>query len=92
MCIRDSGKAVEIQIRTFDMHRRAEYGVAAHWKYKEDGTKGGAKKDADQTSDLTWLRQLLEWQQETEDPGEFLDSLRFQINAKEVYVLSLIHI
>ncbi|MBK9724927.1 MAG: bifunctional (p)ppGpp synthetase/guanosine-3',5'-bis(diphosphate) 3'-pyrophosphohydrolase [Actinomycetales bacterium] len=82
------GKAVEIQIRTFDMHRRAEYGVAAHWKYKEDGTKGGAKKDADQTSDLTWLRQLLEWQQETEDPGEFLDSLRFQINAKEVYVFT----
>ena len=82
------GKAVEIQIRTFDMHRRAEYGVAAHWKYKEDGSKGASKKDLDQTSDLTWLRQLLEWQQETEDPGEFLDSLRFQINAKEVYVFT----
>ena len=88
------GKPVEIQIRSFDMHRRAEYGVAAHWKYKEDGGKSGGRSSgrdkgaADQTNDLSWLRQLLDWQKETEDPGEFLESLRFQINAREVYVFT----
>ena len=77
------GKPVEIQIRTNQMHRRAEYGVAAHWKYKDDlsGSEGSA-------NDMTWLRQLLDWQRETSDPGEFLDSLRFEINAQEVYVFT----
>jgi guanosine-3',5'-bis(diphosphate) 3'-pyrophosphohydrolase len=79
------GKPVEIQIRTHQMHRRAEYGVAAHWKYKDDlsshGSDGGA-------NDMAWLRQLLDWQRETADPGEFLDSLRFEINAQEVYVFT----
>ncbi len=81
------GKPVEIQIRTHTMHRRAEYGVAAHWKYKEDGTapRGG---DDGPVNDMAWLRQLLDWQRETEDPGEFLESLRFEINAKEVYVFT----
>jgi GTP pyrophosphokinase len=88
------GKAVEIQIRTHTMHRRAEYGVAAHWKYKEDALAGSptpaspAKGETGPVSDMAWLRQLLDWQKETEDPGEFLESLRFEINASEVYVFT----
>jgi GTP diphosphokinase / guanosine-3',5'-bis(diphosphate) 3'-diphosphatase len=84
-----AGKPVELQIRTDDMHRRAEYGVAAHWKYKEG--KGGAAlpvKGADDASELIWVRQLLDWQRETADPGEFLDSLRFEINSNEVYAFT----
>ena len=82
-----SGKAVEMQIRTVSMHRRAEYGVAAHWKYKEDG--GAETKATDPTDvDMQWLRQLLDWQNEVEDPGEFLDSLRFEINSAEVFVFT----
>lgn len=75
------GKPVEIQIRTFDMHRRAEYGIAAHWKYKQDAGKS-------QANEMLWLRQLLDWQRETEDPGEFLESLRFDLNSAEVYVFT----
>ena len=88
------GKAVEIQIRTHTMHRRAEYGVAAHWKYKEDATANGTDpaptKDGPTgpINDMAWLRQLLDWQRETKDPGEFLESLRFEINAREVYVFT----
>ncbi len=75
------GKPVELQIRTWGMHRRAEYGVAAHWKYKEEMVGGG-------TADMAWLRQLVDWQRETEDPAEFLDSLRFDLGAGEVYVFT----
>lgn len=78
------GKPVEIQIRTHDMHRRAEYGVAAHWKYKNQGRTGTEHKDGD----MDWLRSLADWQQETADPDEFLDSLRFEINAQEVFVFT----
>ncbi|WP_298252671.1 bifunctional (p)ppGpp synthetase/guanosine-3',5'-bis(diphosphate) 3'-pyrophosphohydrolase [uncultured Arthrobacter sp.] len=78
------GKPVEIQIRTHDMHRRAEYGVAAHWKYKS----GGRTLEAQDGSDMGWLRSLVDWQQETSDPNEFLDSLRFEINAREVFVFT----
>ena len=84
------GKAVELQIRTFAMHRRAEYGIAAHWKYKER-MRSGAETDkaaGGAGSDMTWVRQLLDWQQDTEDPGEFLESLRFEINSSEVYVFT----
>ncbi|PVE19340.1 bifunctional (p)ppGpp synthetase/guanosine-3',5'-bis(diphosphate) 3'-pyrophosphohydrolase [Arthrobacter sp. Bz4] len=79
------GRPVEIQIRTHDMHRRAEYGVAAHWKYKGAGGKTGEGPD---NSDMGWLRSLVDWQQETADPDEFLDSLRFEINAREVFVFT----
>jgi guanosine-3',5'-bis(diphosphate) 3'-pyrophosphohydrolase len=80
------GKPVELQIRTDEMHRRAEFGVAAHWKYKEGkGVSLSAKGDG---SELVWLRQLLDWQRETADPGEFLDSLRFEINSTEVYAFT----
>jgi GTP pyrophosphokinase len=82
------GKAVEIQIRTHTMHRRAEYGVAAHWKYKEDSKSAPPLKTGDGSNDMVWLRQLVDWQRETEDPSEFLDSLRFEMNAGEVYVFT----
>jgi len=82
------GKPVELQIRTFAMHRRAEYGVAAHWKYKENGRAGVDTERAGDLDDMTWVRQLLDWQNEVEDPGEFLESLRFEINRAEVYVFT----
>ena len=78
---------MELQIRTDEMHRRAEFGVAAHWKYKEGG-KGIASTANGDGTDLTWVRQLLDWQRETADPGEFLDSLRFEINSTEVYAFT----
>ena len=82
------GKPVELQIRTYAMHRRAEYGVAAHWKYKEDGRAGVDTDRLGDLDDMTWVRQLLDWQSEVEDPGEFLESLRFEINRAEVYVFT----
>jgi GTP pyrophosphokinase len=84
------GKPVEIQIRTHDMHRRAEYGVAAHWKYKESakGSGGAQEAAAAGANDMAWLRQLVDWQKETADPTEFLDSLRFEIAGSEVYVFT----
>ena len=82
------GKPVELQIRTYAMHRRAEYGVAAHWKYKEDGRAGVDTDRPGDVDDMTWVRQLLDWQNEVEDPGEFLESLRFEINRAEVYVFT----
>jgi GTP diphosphokinase / guanosine-3',5'-bis(diphosphate) 3'-diphosphatase len=78
------GKPVELQIRTWGMHRRAEYGVAAHWKYKEETTTSGPPGD----TDMTWLRQLVDWQRETADPAEFLESLRTDLGAAEVYVFT----
>jgi GTP pyrophosphokinase len=83
------GKPVEMQIRTFDMHRRAEYGIAAHWKYKQDSDGAAARgADKDGANEMVWLRQLLDWQQETVDPGEFLESLRFDLSASEVFVFT----
>ncbi|ANW21093.1 RelA/SpoT family protein [Streptomyces clavuligerus] len=92
-----NGKPVELQIRTFDMHRRAEYGIAAHWKYKQEAVAGASKvrtdvprksgKD-DHVNDMAWLRQLLDWQKETEDPSEFLESLRFDLSRNEVFVFT----
>ena len=82
------GKPVEIQIRTNLMHRRAELGVAAHWKYKDVAVGRTAAGESGSVNDMAWLRQLLDWQRETGDPGEFLDSLRFEINAREVYVFT----
>jgi GTP diphosphokinase / guanosine-3',5'-bis(diphosphate) 3'-diphosphatase len=84
------GRAVEIQIRTHDMHQRAEYGVAAHWKYKERMANGRAadRSSSEAETDMAWLAHISDWQAETADPGEFLDSLRFEIGAKEVYVFT----
>ena len=83
-----AGKPVEVQIRTFAQHRRAEYGVAAHWKYKENSKAGVDTDRLGDKDDLTWLRQLLDWQSEVEDPGEFLESLRFEMNQQQVYVFT----
>lgn len=96
-----SGRPVEIQIRTHDMHHRAEYGVAAHWKYKENQQTGSKDKDRDtkrhpdhvagpstQQTEMAWLAHLSDWQEETPDPEEFLDTLRYEIGAKEVYVFT----
>ncbi|MEZ5116926.1 MAG: bifunctional (p)ppGpp synthetase/guanosine-3',5'-bis(diphosphate) 3'-pyrophosphohydrolase [Candidatus Nanopelagicales bacterium] len=77
------GKPVELQIRTHDMHRAAEYGVAAHWRYKQTAVGGKSGPD-----DFGWLRQLVEWQRETEDPDEFLDSLRYDLGSTEVFVFT----
>ncbi|MET7985272.1 MULTISPECIES: RelA/SpoT family protein [unclassified Streptomyces] len=95
-----NGKPVELQIRTFDMHRRAEYGIAAHWKYKQETVAGSSKvrtdvpraakgsAGQDTVNDMAWLRQLLDWQKETEDPSEFLESLRFDLSRNEVFVFT----
>ena len=80
------GKPVELQIRTWGMHRRSEYGVAAHWKYKEEPVPRG--RGAPDASEMAWLRQLVDWQRETADPAEFLESLRFDLGAAEVYVFT----
>jgi guanosine-3',5'-bis(diphosphate) 3'-pyrophosphohydrolase len=84
------GRAVEIQIRTPEMHQRAEFGVAAHWKYKERVNGGKGSDAAGQVADteMAWLAHISDWQAETSDPGEFLDNLRFEIGAKEVYVFT----
>ena len=77
-----NGKAVEIQIRTYDMHARAEFGIAAHWKYK-------SRKDQNKDEpDMLWLKQLHEWQQETVDANEFLDTLRYEVSSPEVFVFT----
>ncbi len=77
------GKTVEVQIRTHEMHRSAEFGVAAHWRYKQAEVGGKVGPE-----DLGWLRQLVEWQRETEDPGEFLESLRYDLGSTEVFVFT----
>ena len=77
-----NGKAVEIQIRTFDMHARAEFGIAAHWKYKSKNTESG------KSPEVLWLRQLHEWQQESEDVGDFLETLRYDLRTPEVFVFT----
>lgn len=83
------GRAVEIQIRTHDMHHRAEYGVAAHWKYKDRVNSGRSDvKSTSSDTDMAWLAHISDWQAETADPSEFLDSLRYEIGAKEVYVFT----
>ena len=73
------GKPVELQIRTHDMHRQAEFGVAAHWRYKEGKTSG---------DQINWVQSISEWQKETEDSGEFLDTFTQEIAKNEVFVFS----
>ena len=76
------GKVVEVQIRTHDMDQSAELGVAAHWMYKQ------GESDKAGPDEFAWLRQLLDWQRETADPGEFMDSLRYDLGTAEVYVFT----
>jgi GTP diphosphokinase / guanosine-3',5'-bis(diphosphate) 3'-diphosphatase len=77
------GKPLEIQIRTGQMHRVAEYGIAAHWRYKE----GSRKKGADQ-AELAWLGRVLEWQKEMSDPREFMEGLKIDLYAGQVFVFT----
>lgn len=78
------GEPFEIQIRTWEMHRTAEYGIAAHWKYKE----GGKAVNGSFEQKLSWLRQLLEWQHDSKDAGEFMESLKIDIFADTVFVFT----
>jgi guanosine-3',5'-bis(diphosphate) 3'-pyrophosphohydrolase len=80
------GRPVEIQIRTKQMHHVAEYGIAAHWRYKEMGTS--VKADADIDRKLAWLRQLVDWQQDLVDAQEYLDTVKMDLFADEVFVFS----
>jgi guanosine-3',5'-bis(diphosphate) 3'-pyrophosphohydrolase len=77
------GEIFEVQIRTWDMHRTAEYGIAAHWKYKE-----GTVKTDNFDEKLTWLRQLLEWQKDLKDPKEFMEALKIDFFTDEVFVFT----
>ncbi|AKK11231.1 (p)ppGpp synthetase, RelA/SpoT family [Corynebacterium uterequi] len=80
------GRPLEVQVRTHEMHYNAEFGVAAHWRYKE--TKGSHKGDQAEVEHMAWMRQLLDWQKEAADPNEFLDSLRFDLAAKQIFAFT----
>ena len=84
------GKPLEVQIRTRDMHRTAEYGIASHWRYKEAKGRNGAPhpQTAAEIDDMAWMRQLLDWQREAADPGEFLESLRYDLAVQEIFVFT----
>ena len=86
----EKGTPFEVQIRTWDMHRIAEYGIAAHWAYKEAnyGSKKGQKVVTAQEDKLAWLRETLEWQQEMQDPQQFLEALKTELFEDEVYVFT----
>ena len=83
------GTPFEVQIRTWDMHRIAEYGIAAHWAYKEASFLGGKKANVTVEEDkLSWLRETLEWQKDMQDPQEFLNTLKTELFEDEVYVFT----
>ncbi|MEE1296364.1 MAG: bifunctional (p)ppGpp synthetase/guanosine-3',5'-bis(diphosphate) 3'-pyrophosphohydrolase [Bifidobacterium sp.] len=94
------GKPVEIQIRTWDMHRRAEFGIAAHWKYKANGQAGRAlstpdkddrqrgEQELSEADNLAWIQQLADWTSETPDSNEFLGTLKEDLGSAEVYVFT----
>ena len=83
------GKTFEIQIRTFEMHKTAEYGIAAHWKYKEgDTTNPEQDKQKDFDMKLVWLRDMLEWQKETSDAEEFIEGFKIDLFSDEVFVFT----
>lgn len=83
--IGDNGEPFEIQIRTYEMHRVAEYGIAAHWKYKEGIADG---RESNEDMKLAWLRQTLEWQQELKDPKEFMETLKMDLFSSQVFVFT----
>lgn len=80
------GKPLEVQARTHDMHYNAEFGIAAHWRYKE--TKGSHSGEQAEVDQMAWMRQLLDWQKEAADPNEFLDSLRYDLTSKQIFVFT----
>ena len=85
--IGSEGKTFEIQIRTFDMHKTAEYGIAAHWKYKEgNATADGENKDFEKK--LVWLKDMLEWQKETSDAEEFMEGFKIDLFSDEIFIFT----
>jgi GTP diphosphokinase / guanosine-3',5'-bis(diphosphate) 3'-diphosphatase len=72
------GKAIEVQIRTLEMHNRAEFGVAAHWSYKDESSR----------DDVAWLNRIIDWQQETSDPSAFMDNLKIDLDQDEIFVFT----
>ncbi|MEN8434154.1 bifunctional (p)ppGpp synthetase/guanosine-3',5'-bis(diphosphate) 3'-pyrophosphohydrolase [Clostridium septicum] len=80
------GKTFEIQIRTFEMHKTAEYGIAAHWKYKEGDN--GEDKEKNLENKLAWLREMLEWQKETSDAEEFIEGFKIDLFADEIFLFT----
>ena len=87
--IGEKGTPFEVQIRTWDMHRIAEYGIAAHWAYKEASFAKGKKANVKVSEDkLAWLRETLEWQKDMQDPQEFLNTLKTELFEDEVYVFT----
>ena len=85
----EKGVPFEVQIRTWDMHKVAEYGIAAHWAYKEANFLGRGKKNVVVTEDrLAWLRESIEWQKDLQDPEQFLDNLKKELFEDEVYVFT----
>ncbi|MBN1629263.1 MAG: bifunctional (p)ppGpp synthetase/guanosine-3',5'-bis(diphosphate) 3'-pyrophosphohydrolase [Thermoleophilia bacterium] len=81
------GKPLEIQIRTYEMHETAQYGIAAHWMYKEKPIRGGQRPGGNPEK-LQWLRQIMDWQSETKDSTEFMESLQIDLFRDEVYVFT----
>ncbi|MDF5821911.1 bifunctional (p)ppGpp synthetase/guanosine-3',5'-bis(diphosphate) 3'-pyrophosphohydrolase [Corynebacterium felinum] len=82
----EGGKPLEVQVRTHEMHFNAEYGIAAHWRYKE--TKGNHSQGDAEVDQMAWMRQLLDWQKEAADPNEFLDSLRYDLTSQQIFVFT----
>ena len=82
------GTPFEVQIRTWDMHRIAEFGIAAHWAYKEQSNKGKKKSVVVKEDKLAWLRETLEWQKDTENPDEFMNTLKKELFEDEVHVFT----
>ncbi len=82
--IYDDGKPLEVQIRTTEMHQNAEYGIAAHWRYKE----GGTRRDAKYEQHILWLRSMMEWKQDVNDAQEFVDSMKTDVFEDRVYVFT----
>jgi len=81
--VSDDGKTLEVQIRTWEMHHIAEYGIAAHWRYKE-----GGKRDREFETKIAWLRSLMEWRQEVTDASEFLDAMKTDVFQDRVYTFT----
>jgi GTP pyrophosphokinase len=79
----DDGKTLEVQIRTQEMHQNAEYGIAAHWRYKE-----GYQRDQEYERRVIWLRQLMEWMQDVEDASEFVDSMKSDVFSDRVFAFT----
>ena len=87
--VASSGQPLEIQIRTFEMHKVSEYGVAAHWRYKESGgSKMPSSSDKSVDAKMAWLRQLLEWHKDMRDPHEFVDTVKMDVFSDEVFVFT----